>query len=1186
MQLNKKLKIESTVSISTGTKNHNKLTNLDYANSGHTGFASSEDINQIAAQLNNYETVSNVDKIKTRLTEIETKLTALKSAFVFKGKVNSFEELPTPTNENIGHVYLCLDEEYVSNGIEWICLGSDSMWAAIDELFAGIDNAWIKINELSEQIQNGGGGSSSPDGDFSQAIDELWGELDIIYYTLEDFSFVQNFNTKDSITSITNLSQMEQVPGYTVPSFGYVDGIYINTFLEEEEIRNIIWEALAQYGGEEIYLQGEQSQIVIGRNGYDYYIVVNDQQIFNNHWINKISFIEEFFSMWQIEPIPSLAKLFSTKPFGSGIFSMYKGSPVTVGNKKIYLNTTLSREEVGKIISENGYSGGCNIYFKVKEVENRLEIRHYNGEATITLMTSQETNYLFANNWYTKYEYLCGEVTAVDEGIELLSSLVSSTPFNKPSLYHKDKEKKVEVTNAIVDVNELPQLKHIPVPAGVPLHKIYINDLPPEEAETILNEEAILLSPVMYTKEKIENSMMTDDDYTALDNYAICVYPGEIRCGFTTLYATFPTGSSGYIPAGLNPYYSNVIDLQGKIFYSYDDNVNMEKYMPLIYCIENEPDPSVLYRCNKELYSYDYEDKQWRKVWGGGDRIEAIEQEIGEKANKTSIPTKTSELINDSGYLTQADSVQKTPLFVKTKSDCTDTNKVYVLSDGYIYAYKSVTKEVFTDVLQTVGYQANMRINSSGAFVAENAKGSDVTNYIPCKVGDVIRIENMDLPSTYTDGVYWCIVAGYNSSKTHLKQTTLVLDYAGYGDKVDAKEKDGQIIQFTVKESFFGSSVAYIALSAKEITSASKVYVNSTIQTINDWENTGLAYVPTDYEDRIIDLEYEVNELGGSVIPTYWESHLETKANEIRVALENAGKNKSSFLWYTDSHWLTNSRKSPKLLKYLYKHTPINKVNFGGDIINDPNEFTSENIKYAYDWKRMIKDLPNHHSVIGNHDNNHLARNDSALENMIYSFLFSSEETNDITWGGFAYYYIDNKCEQTRYLYLDSGRRGLTDDETKFVIDALTSLPSGWHVVAISHIWADCNDTAKPSEVTMNSYMQKLLNLFDAYNSRQNGSITMVSTSHSYNFTSASGKVEFCIGGHCHVDLNLSSTKGIPVIITASDTNQERSSAEDEECGVLGTITESAVFGIVCDYTSKKLSIIGIGRGGTRVITY
>ena len=43
---------------------------------------------------------------------------------------------------------------------------------------------------------------------------------------------------------------------------------------------------------------------------------------------------------------------------------------------------------------------------------------------------------------------------------------------------------------------------------------------------------------------------------------------------------------------------------------------------------------------------------------------------------------------------------------------------------------------------------------------------------------------------------------------------------------------------------------------------------------------------------------------------------------------------------------------------------------------------------------------------------------------------------------------------------------------------------------------------------------------------------------------------------------------------------------ETEDSGTIGTITESAVFGVIADYNTDKITVVGIGRGTSREITY
>lgn len=329
-------------------------------------------------------------------------------------------------------------------------------------------------------------------------------------------------------------------------------------------------------------------------------------------------------------------------------------------------------------------------------------------------------------------------------------------------------------------------------------------------------------------------------------------------------------------------------------------------------------------------------------------------------------------------------------------------------------------------------------------------------------------------------------------------------------------------------------------------------------------------------------------ESGSVIVPSYWEEELKAKADEIQTAMEKAGRNKSAFLWYTDTHWVNgNSKMSPKLLNYLYMNTPMNKVNFGGDIIGDTLLATREEMKYLYEWREAIKDLPNHHSVFGNHDMFNLSSVDYEDDNYRYAFLLAPEETPDMVIGDGNYYYIDNPSEKTRYLYLcypNTDTNWLLA-QGQFIADALMGVAEGWHIVAIAHRWWQYSSSSKPTIGSITAFEADILSVFDAYNARE----TRSGSNYFYeqDFTNAKGKVEFCIGGHIHVDYDISSNDGIPVIITTADANQNRVPDSTVDSGTVGTITESAVYGIIADYNdpnNTKITVVGVGRGTSRIV--
>lgn len=328
-----------------------------------------------------------------------------------------------------------------------------------------------------------------------------------------------------------------------------------------------------------------------------------------------------------------------------------------------------------------------------------------------------------------------------------------------------------------------------------------------------------------------------------------------------------------------------------------------------------------------------------------------------------------------------------------------------------------------------------------------------------------------------------------------------------------------------------------------------------------------------------------IGKVGIGFIPDYWKSYLESKATEINTAINGASANRSTFLWYTDAHWASNYGQSPMILKYLSKHTAMSKTFFGGDIALEK----SGEIDAMTAWKELVKDIPNHRSVIGNHDNQVTELADASAR---ADFFIQDFRTGDMSIGtnatnGKMYYFLDNYIENTRYICLSTGRMWTLSDEVEWCIEVLNSTPKGWHIVVISHLWLNYDYTNGIVIATPEDYTQGYLDMFDAYNYRESGTESF--TGKVYDFTNAQGKIEFIMGGHVHIDYDFATETGIPVILTECDGWGERDASSS---ATKGTTTENCVYAVIADYSAKSVKIINVGRGDTRslqipdVVTY
>lgn len=128
------------------------------------------------------------------------------------------------------------------------------------------------------------------------------------------------------------------------------------------------------------------------------------------------------------------------------------------------------------------------------------------------------------------------------------------------------------------------------------------------------------------------------------------------------------------------------------------------------------------------------------------------------------------------------------------------------------------------------GYRSGYRLDSSGTPSSQS--GSYLTGFIPCKVGDVVRLKNVTFQYGISSGLTSNNqrVAFYNSSKTHLTQTNAT-GLAGVAG--GEKGEDGIWTRFTPKATMNGvdcSGLAYFRINAAYIGDDSVITVNEPIE--------------------------------------------------------------------------------------------------------------------------------------------------------------------------------------------------------------------------------------------------------------------------------------------------------------------------------------------------------------------
>lgn len=244
---------------------------------------------------------------------------------------------------------------------------------------------------------------------------------------------------------------------------------------------------------------------------------------------------------------------------------------------------------------------------------------------------------------------------------------------------------------------------------------------------------------------------------------------------------------------------------------------------------------------------------------------------------------------------------QLEPEFANNIEKCIDTSKLYVLPDGYIYAYlkgDGYTNLVPTStdkdgaVFNSVGYQDGYCLDYSAGngtgLVTKQQTGHVATGFIPVTCNDVVRISGATWVNTNKNVIAYfdenknplgCYTGNGYNIQANAAYTSEGIDVICLVDKSQQSVTvENGITTFNMifidKDSTntsdsahgrAGYHVKYMRISAEGNGSNMVVTVNEDIAVGSEagyaWRNTGHAFVPADYEDRIVALEEETSEL-------------------------------------------------------------------------------------------------------------------------------------------------------------------------------------------------------------------------------------------------------------------------------------------------------------------------------------
>lgn len=286
-----------------------------------------------------------------------------------------------------------------------------------------------------------------------------------------------------------------------------------------------------------------------------------------------------------------------------------------------------------------------------------------------------------------------------------------------------------------------------------------------------------------------------------------------------------------------------------------------------------------------------------------------------------------------------------------------------------------------------------------------------------------------------------------------------------------------------------------------------------------------------------------------------------------------------SFLFFTDPHtqhidanWNSHFEEYLSQIQKVYNSTPTDFVLCGGDWLGNSDTPDVAAFKLGLISKSCYTMMPKCYLLVGNHDTNYQGKKDAGAAN--YTTRLPDDAIRNLWyyWNKKrAYFTIDGR--NTRFYCFDTG----VENQTLAAYDNYGYEQAEWfaqsllsetfeHIAIGLHIYRPSNNSE-----SLQPLASLVMQIAVAYNSRS----TIAVSGHNYNFSGATGRVEFAIAGHQHMDAVYTYTDGavsIPVIVTT-------------DTGYGTTFPVDASFDLVfVDYDNRKITCVRVGSGSDREI--
>lgn len=582
-------------------------------------------------------------------------------------------------------------------------------------------------------------------------------------------------------------------------------------------------------------------------------------------------------------------------------------------------------------------------------------------------------------------------------------------------------------------------------------------------------------------------------------------------------------------------------------------------------------------------------------------------------------------------FLEISDKEQLKPEFASSIEECTDTSKLYVLPDGYIYAY--IMKETYAEAPNKFDPSKATLNTRHGTSSTSAYNGYFVSDYIPidmtmaspyimrASVSDGVAFDNLSLNRIHYFDANKSILKNYylydTLSASNMPRYTddngcaywhIDERYATSGSSETCKiSVDIDLTEVKYIRVTLGLNDASTAITVSDIADVSITFdADGGTETITGWQSTGHAFVPADYEDRIIAVEEQIDEntaklasIGaGNVVAVsnYWEDSVSEAITKVKTLQDVGGADVVNFMWFSDMHHNTGNPYTENIGNLCA--TVMNSCNIPLALMNG-DTMSADSVNSEATLLAWLEDAAKVLSPIGadrlmqirgNHDDVYGSYTTGGTTNYYVNKVApakiwnrmhraQAQDFRRVFGGDGTYFYLDNVPQKIRFICLNcqyydgsavidgtSGQMsfGLGTVQLDWLENVALSVESGWDVVIATHV--------PPTAETINGRTDYL----SLYGDDGNLFRSIV------NNTTANVIAIFC--GHCHVDAIVTGDLTCPIItITCAINTPYDGTAADR---VAGTDTETAIDIVSINKATRTINMTRLGIGNDRSCTY